>query len=36
MPNDVTNRLEINAVIETVQNVMDVLKVKIDEDSTPC
>jgi len=36
MPNYVTNRLEINADRETVQNVMDFLKGKTDEDSTPC
>ena len=35
MPNYVTNRLEINADRETVQNVMDFLKGKTDEDSTP-
>lgn len=34
MPNYVTNRLEINADRETVQNVMDFLKGKTDEDST--
>lgn len=31
MPNYVTNRLEINADRETVQNVMDFLKGKTDE-----
>ena len=36
MPNYVTNRLEINADRETVQNVMDFLKGETDEDSTPC
>ena len=36
MPNYVTNRLEINADRETVQNVMDFLKGKTDEDSTTC
>ena len=36
MPNYVINRLEINADRETVQNVMDFLKGKTDEDSTPC
>ena len=34
MPNYVTNRLEINADRETVQNVMDFLKGETDEDST--
>lgn len=36
MPNYVTNRLEINADRETVQNVMDFLKGETDGDSTPC
>lgn len=36
MPNYVTNRLEINADRETVQQVMNFLKGKTDDDNAPC